>query len=357
MSGLIVAQGVITHADVNVALRGHHNTVIFGQQTRLRAGVLFDDEKLDLFHAGHDLVKFFYGGVRQLPEYLLDALLDWGINVTLVKSDDLLVFRHVREHQSFHTGRTRETIYMPEKAIEAAADKGYDYWAISEVIIQESWPLLYYHLLIELMRRAQQHFLQHYTLGRAFVRDQLMALNKHRKFSDVEPDNEYTAFFAHYAERFYELYRDAAIEADPFVLVDVFSMRRWNGSGPATSASRLALTYSKYPTYYNVDRDIVHPTAFGIAEKRGISIEPETVDEILHDMEDAVRFKVSVQSKTDKLLDMLVELGEPGIRGFLNLGWNEGEYFGTGSYPAVELKKKLQDFSTSPPEGQMGSVS
>mgnify|MGYP001197817538 CR=1 FL=1 len=72
----------------------------------------------------------------------------------------------------------------------------------------------------------------------------------------------------------------------------------------------------QYPTYYNVDRDIVHPTAFGIAEKRGIAIEPETVDEILHDMEDAVRFKVSVQSKTDKLLDMLVELGELGIRGF-----------------------------------------
>ena len=70
-----------------------------------------------------------------------------------------------------------------------------------------------------------------------------------------------------------------------------------------------------------------------------------------------MRFKVSVQSKTDKLLDMLVELGEPVIRGFLNFGWNEGEYFGTGSYPAVELKKKLQDFSTSPPEGQMGSGS
>jgi hypothetical protein len=54
MSGLIVAQGVIiTHADVNVALRGHHNTVIFGQQTRLRAGVLLYDEKLDRFHADH----------------------------------------------------------------------------------------------------------------------------------------------------------------------------------------------------------------------------------------------------------------------------------------------------------------
>jgi len=149
-----------------------------------------------------------------------------------------------------------------------------------------------------------------------------MALNKHRKFSDVEPDNEFNTFFAHYAERFYELDRDAAIEADPFVLVDGFFdealERKW------ASNKRFEISIDlQYPTYYNIDRDIVHPTAFGIAEKRGISIEPETVDEILHDMEDAVRFKVSVQSKTDKLLDMLVELGEPGIRGFLSLGWNE----------------------------------
>ena len=349
-------EGDISHADVNAALRAHHKTVIFGQQTRLRAGVLLDDEKLDRFHAGHDLVKFFYGGVRQLPEYLLDALLDWGISVTLVKSDDLLVFRHVREHQSFHTGRTRKTIYMPELAIAEAANKGYDYWAISEVMIQESWPLLDYHLLIETMRRAQQHFHQHYTLGRAFVRDQLMTLNKHRKFSDVEPDNEFNAFFHHYAERFYDLDRDQAIGADPFVLVDGFFdeelERKW------ASNKRLEISVaSGYPTYYNIDRDIVHPTAFGIAEKRELSIAPETVDEILHDMEDAVRFKVGMQTKTDKLLDMLVERGEPGIRGFLTLGWNEGEYLGTGYYPAVELKKKLQTWSTSPPEGQPGSIS
>jgi hypothetical protein len=103
-SGL--CQGEISHAEVNAALRAHHKTVIFGQQTRLRDGVLLADEKLDRFHAGHDLVKFFYGGIRQLPEYLVDALLVWGISVTLVKSDDLLVFRHVREHQSFHTGRS-----------------------------------------------------------------------------------------------------------------------------------------------------------------------------------------------------------------------------------------------------------
>ncbi len=349
-------EGNITHADVNAALRTHHKTVIFGQQTRLRDGVLLDDEKLERFHAGHDLVKFFYGGVRQLPEYLLDALLDWGISVTLVKSDDLLVFRHVREHQSFHVGRTRKTIYMPEKAIEEAADKGYDYWAISEVMIQEAWPLLDYHLLIELTRRAQQHFQRHYTLSHAFVRDQLMALNKHRKFSDAEPDNEFNEFFNHYAEQFYALDRDAAIGADPFVLVDSFFdevlQRKW------ASNKRFEISRDlQYPTYYDIDRDIVHPTAFHIAEQRGVSIEPETVDEILHDMQDAVRFKVGMQGKTDTFLDMLIELGEPGIGGFLTLAWDEGEYFGGGYYPAVELKKKLQIWSTSPPDGQSGSIS
>ncbi len=223
-------------------------------------------------------------------------------------------------------------------------------------MIQEAWSLLDYHLLIELTRRAQQHFQRHYTLSHAFVRDQLMALNKHRKFSDAEPDNEFNEFFNHYAEQFYALDRDAAIGADPFVLVDSFFdevlQRKW------ASNKRFEISRDlQYPTYYDIDRDIVHPTAFHIAEQRGVSIEPETVDEILHDMQDAVRFKVGMQGKTDTFLDMLIELGEPGIGGFLTLAWDEGEYFGGGYYPAVELKKKLQIWSTSPPDGQSGSIS
>ena len=71
-------EGEISHVGVNDALRVHLKMVIFGQQTRLRGRVLLEDEKLVRFHAGHDLVRFFYGGVRQLPEYLVDALLAWG---------------------------------------------------------------------------------------------------------------------------------------------------------------------------------------------------------------------------------------------------------------------------------------
>ena len=61
------------------------------------------DEKLPRFHAGHDLVKFFYGGLRQLPGYRVDALLGWGVNITMVKGDQLLVFHHAREHQAFQS--------------------------------------------------------------------------------------------------------------------------------------------------------------------------------------------------------------------------------------------------------------
>ena len=148
-------EGNISHAEVNAALRRHQKTVIFGQQNRLRDGRLMEDEKLRRFHAGHELVKFFYGAVRQLPEYLIEALLERGISVTMVKGDELLVFHHAREHQAFHTGRTRKTIYMPELVIREAYDKGYDYWAISEVIIQEAWGLLDYLLILELIRRSQ----------------------------------------------------------------------------------------------------------------------------------------------------------------------------------------------------------
>lgn len=111
-------EGNISHADVNEAVRRLPKTIIFGQQTRIRDGIVMDDEKIPRFHAGHDLVKFFYSSVRQLPEYMLDGLLGSNISVTMVKSDDLIVFNHTREHQSIHTGRTRKTIYIPEMVIK-----------------------------------------------------------------------------------------------------------------------------------------------------------------------------------------------------------------------------------------------
>ena len=85
-------EGGITHAEGNKALASYEKTVIFGQQNRLRNGLLMPDEKLTRFHAGHELVRFFYQGMNKLPEYVLDALLSYDVSVTLITGKDLLVF-------------------------------------------------------------------------------------------------------------------------------------------------------------------------------------------------------------------------------------------------------------------------
>jgi len=347
-------EGDISHAEVNGALRRHQKTVIFGQQNRLRDGRLMEDEKLPRFHAGHELVKFFYGAVRQLPEYLVEALLGWGISITMVKGDELLVFHHAREHQAFHAGRTRKTIYMPELVIREAYDKGYDYWAISEVIIQEAWSLLDYLLILELIRRSQQRLLERFTLGHAFLRRTVEQLNKHLNLNEGDEENEFELFFGRYSDSFYGMNREI-IGQDPYEIADgIFDEeleRKW------ASNKLYEITEAfQYPTYYNIDRDIVHPAAFKQAERRGLPVEPETVDDILHDLKDVARFGVSAQIKSDKLLDMLIDMGEPGIRGYVSLGWTEGRYYGGGYYPTVEFKKRLQRLSGSPPEGVSGSI-
>ena len=136
-------EGEISHADVNAVIRCAEKTVIFGQQTRLRAGILMkEDERLPRFHAGHDLVHYFYGAIRLIPEYLLDAIFERGISVTMVKDRDLLVYRGPRCHQSFHTGRTRRTIYIPEGVLTTAFERGYHSWAFSVILLHEAWKLL-----------------------------------------------------------------------------------------------------------------------------------------------------------------------------------------------------------------------
>jgi hypothetical protein len=346
-------EGDISHAEVNAALRAHEKTIVFGQQNRLRGGQLLEDEKLPRFHAGHDVVKFFYGAVRQLPEYMVDALLHWGISVTMVKSPHLLVFRNVREHQSFHVGYTRKTIYMPELALKEAFDKGYDYWAISEVIIAEAYPLLDYLLLLELVQRARLHLREHYTLGRGFVRGTLGQLNKHMVNSE-DPECEFNEFFRLYEEHFYAL-RRGDTESDPYAWADaVFDEhmeRRW-----ASKKLYSIRTDFGYPRYYDIDRDIVHPAAFSVAQQQGLPIAPQTVADIQHDLADVSRFKVSAQVKADALIDMLIERGVLGIKGFAEMGWTEGEYWGGNYYPAVEFKKRLLRYSSWPGDGQRGSV-
>jgi hypothetical protein len=201
-------------------------TVIFGQQTRMRNGVLMTDRRLPRFHAGHDMVKFFYGAIRQLPDYLVTALLEMDVSITMVKGPDLLVFHSPREHQSFHTGRTRRTIYMPEPVLRQSFELGYDYWAISEVIIQESWALLDYLLLLELVRRCQDHFKTHYTLGYYLIKDTLRRLNQHRLDDEDRDEDKFRKFFRFYREELYNLKR-GIVDRDPYdVAAEIYDESR-----------------------------------------------------------------------------------------------------------------------------------
>jgi len=165
----------------------------------LRNGLLMPDEKLTRFHAGHELVRFFYQGMNKLPEYVLDALLSYDVSVTLITGKDLLVFKGVRAHQAFHIGFTRKTVYIPEGVVREAINKGWDSWAISEAIIREAWPLMDYLLILEFIRRAQQRLRSHVTLGsETTIKNALRRLNKHLQEAENEmaEDDDFRAFFS-----------------------------------------------------------------------------------------------------------------------------------------------------------------
>lgn len=308
-------EGSIPHAEVNDTIRANPKTVIFGQQTRLRNGQLTPDEKLPRFHAGHDMVKFFYSSIRQLPPYLVDALLDNNVSVTLVQGPSLLVFHHAREHQSFHVGRTRRTLYIPEMVLREAFEKGYDYWAISEIIIQEAWPLLNYLLIYETVRRLQDHLKTHYTIGYYIIKDTLRRLNKHLDDNEDKKEDEFRVFFRYYANALYSL-KPAIRERDPYDVADeIFDESRerfWSH----LKLHSLCDIY-QYPTYFAIDRDIVHTAAFRLAAELSLPLEPETTTDIMHDLWDEARFKLSRSLRTEDLLEKLIIIGADGIRNFL----------------------------------------
>ena len=356
-------EGDISHADVNAALKSVPKTVIFGQQNRLRDGFLMDDEKLTRFHAGHELVRFFYQGLNKLPDYLLDALLESNISVTLVTEKDLLVFRDARNHQSFHVGYTRKTIYMPEGVIQEAINKGYDSWAISEVLIREGWPLLDYLLIVEFVRRAKRRLRTHYSLGSPEgVKNVLRRINKHRMELENTDDNEFKHFYVHYCNGLYTLTR-SSLDTDTYHLADAIFDEAQERAWADVKLNQITNTF-EYPTLFDVDRDIVHQAAFRAARARKLPVEPQTTEDLLHDLWDAARFRTLRQTKTDNLFDQLLERGADGITGFLKIAAGEnasGHHVVTADYhdgydAVAEFKAKLLAFSNTLPEGGLGSI-
>jgi hypothetical protein len=367
-------EGEIGHAEVNKAIRESEKVILFGQQTRLRSRRLMDDDRLPRIQPGHRLSKFFYGAVRQLPERLLDALLAKKVSVSLIRGKDLLVFHSTREHQGIHTGRTRRTIYIPEPILEQAYDMGYDYWAIAEILIQESWPLLDYILLLEFVERCQMILRRRYTLGYSLVQDTLHGLNKHmrdmsQKYEDLSTrlrkGDEIAAFFTTYSPKLFDLRKDI-VEKDPYDVTDGIYDNEWERSHGRSKLSEVAAINS-FPTYFMIDRDIVHPAAFRRAEELSIEIEPKTPEEIIHDLWDEARFRTSLSSRTETLIDRLIATGASGIRAFLSataFGFSLTGLFGRGKYQ-IDLnrhnvldffKERIQSYSGSGKSEAPGSI-
>ena len=310
-------EGTIEHEQVNEAIRAADMTVIFGQQTRIRDGVVLPDHLLTRFHAGHDMVKFFYGAIRQLPDYFVTALLESEVSVTLVKGPELLVFRGPREYQAFHVGRTRRTLYLPHQILRSAWQNGYDYWSLTEVIIMETWPLLDYLLLLEFVRHCQVRLRTHYTLGYRFVRDTLLQLNQHRQHDEEgekPEEDEFEFFFRHYSDTLFDLGR-GILDCDPFDITDeLFDENRERFWGNL-KLYEIATAY-RFPTYFHIDRDIVHGAAFRVATEFAIPLEPQSPADVIHDLWDEARFHRSRSLKTEELLERLLEYGANGIEAF-----------------------------------------
>ncbi|MDP6016863.1 MAG: hypothetical protein QGI32_12255 [Candidatus Latescibacteria bacterium] len=367
-------EGDIAHAEVNAAISASEKVVLFGQQTRLRSRRLMTDERLSRIQPGHRLSKFFYGGVRQLPERLLDALLAKKVSVTLVRGRDLLVFHDRRRHQSFHTGRTRRTIYLPEPILEHAYQMGYDYWAIAEILIQESWPLLDYILLLEMIERCQVAYEDRWTLGYSFLREGLRAHNKHmRDLSDDYQDlevglrkgDEMGVFLDTYMGRLCELDR-SIVGRDPHDVAGEIYKDEWERFSGRAKLDEVA-TLNSFPTYFMIDRDIVHPAAFHRADQLGQPVDPRTAEDAIHDLWDETRFKSSLSVRTEELLELLIALGAPGIRAFLmavsfrysaagSLG-SDGPMLDLNRYGMVDIfRGRIQSYSGSGLSEVPGSI-
>ena len=387
-------EGDVSHTEVNEELRRLGKTVLFGMQNRLRNGLLMENDRiLPRFPAGSPLLEFFYRGVKKLPKYLIKAILHYDISVTMVggknllvfdevttygrseerrqaqeSGQDLLAFHDVRYHQSFHIGFTRKTIYIPEGMIREAIFEGYNTWVISEMLVRETWPLLDYLLLLDFVRGAQKHFKTHHTLGSPQVaRKMLDFANHHMVVRKDGKEGDLDFFFLHYCNPLLELNRDI-VGADPHEVVDTFFDENQESIWAENKLTQIAGLYN-FPTSFNVDRDMIHPVAIRAAELKGVSIEPQNVDEMLHDLKDVARFKDRHQAKSGPLLDQLVLEGEEGIMGFSRAIAREyatGQTYITymssreagGAYNAVDqFRRRLQALSNGPKDGMSDSIS
>ena len=372
-------EGDISHEEVNAGIAAAEKTIIFARQNRLRDGVLLEDTKLRRFQAGHQNVKFFYSAVRQIPEYFLDALLARDISVTLVIDRGLLCFKDVRNWQAIHIGRTRRTIYLPEKLLEVAVNNGYDYWSIAHIVVTQGWQLLDFVLLYELVEAIRKMSLEKraFVIGYSMFRRLLRELNKHRSSYESPtlkeqrrrsgmdaPINEAEEFIQRYEPGFLkrefmqELIQRSrqrqVLEADEYQvaassdamtkgLYDDYYENLWGERKAAELFEEL-----DFPDYFLLDRDIVHPAAREMALAAGQELAPQTMDAARHDFRDHVRFGVGVSMGYEALMAQTLRFGPDGIQGLMEEV--VGDYLRTGKLNErlEATARQLQDSSTKP---------
>ena len=359
-------EGDLTHDEINAALEQAEKTIIFARQNRLRDGVLLPDDKLPRFHAGHDNVRFFYSAVRQLPEYFLDALLARDISVTLVVGTGMLCFRDVRNWCAVHAGRTRRTIYLPERILEVAHNNGYDYWSIAHILVTQGWKLLDFALLRDMIEAVRQQSMERgiTVVGHAAFRRLLKRFNRHRSTYESPtllaqrdksgipdaPINEAEAFMRQYEPRFVytlssilrsrgaqissmgahvlganaedllEQIRDLRQQDNDALSSDAVAKLLWDDYFETTGAQRQSehlFEEMGFPDFFLLDRDILHPAARDMAEAAGQQVEPQNMAEARHDYRDSQRFGIGVGFALERLLEQAPRFGADGILGLM----------------------------------------
>jgi len=324
-ANLGICDGDVSHAEVNQGIAVADKIILFGEQTRLP--YFPEDSRLDKLHAGDPLVLLFWKVFKKIPEHLREALLAVPLSITLVRDETLLFFDHYRRHQALHIGRRRRTIYLPQILLNAAEDRGYDYWAIAEGLIYASWMLLDYLLLVDVIGKygRQVGSLTTGRLGEVQQINLIRALNRHRRESEDLLRSEVKEFADGYRTRLYAITSVRGRTEDPFALGrELFSSEleeRW----ARDKMERIAQVFN-FPKMFLFDRDIIHGAARQIALRQGQEVEPQSFADVLHDYRDALRFdrhpmmttlgKRVVPKPRAVFMEQLLGLGGRGLRGF-----------------------------------------
>lgn len=325
-------EGSITHEEVNAAIAAAPKTLLFGSQNRRRQGLRVGDHPLRRLHLAHDQVRFFYSALRQLPEFFFDALLESKVTVTVVMDCDLLCFKDVRNHQAVHIGLARRTIYLPEGILAAVHHNGYDYWSLTQILLVEGWKLLDYALLVALVEAGLRRQHTHLTsMGHSAFRHVAKINNHHRsayespllrekqKRSGMQlPINELEEFIELYEKPFLKLLRPS-LKGTP-VSADELAHQLYNEYQEELWASRRAVELAEefqYPSYFLLDRDVVHPLARQRAENAGQDPAPRDMDQARHDFDDELRFGRHRDGAVERLVQAAERFGPAGMEGLV----------------------------------------